>query len=243
MALALAGCGSTEQAPPPDMTFVQHDFAEPLDSTVLPDLSLPLPDLAMACDPVQQNCAQPTPRCTVIQSMGQTQVACVAPTGMQAIGAVCTRDADLGVGFDDCAAGFCSSLGDPMATRRCRSFCKSDADCVGGGACVGPFSQQLREGFCAPRCAPFGGSCQSGQDCSLIFADMDGATSYALCHNPGPQAAGQSCGNAPCAAGLACLDPLKTGTPTCLALCDGAHPCTVGTCTAIPGLGGAGYCK
>jgi hypothetical protein len=199
-------------------------------------------DLALACDPVAPNCAAPNTRCTVIQSMGQTEVACVAPEGNQQIGDLCTRDTDAGAGFDDCAAGFCSSTGDPNMMRRCRTFCRADADCMAGEACLGPFSQTLREGFCVPRCMPFGGTCMGGQSCTLIFADLDGATSYAICHAPGTQTAGQSCGNAPCGIGLACLDPNKTGMPVCYALCDGAHPCAMGNCVAIPGLGGTGYC-
>lgn len=239
---AAAGCGSSGQGGPPDATFVVRDFAEPVDLAVPPDFATPLADLAMACDPFAPNCTAPATRCTVVQSIGQTQVECVVPEGSGAIGAQCTRDADLGSGFDDCAAGYCSSTGDPDIVRRCRAFCRTDGDCMAGEACVGPFSQTLREGFCAPKCTLFGGTCMGGQACSQIFADLDGATSYALCHVPGAQQAGQSCGNGPCGIGLACLDPAKTGMPLCYPLCDGGHPCGMGNCNPIPGLGGGGYC-
>ncbi len=242
-AVCLIGCGGGGSTPVADMAAPPVDLApQPIDLAMAHDLKV-----GLGCDPILQNCEMAAPKCTVVDDgSGMNLVTqCVAGGGAGAAGDACTRTNDV-IGMDDCGRGlFCSGLGNlvdpPM--RRCLEFCRMDADCTSGKCSL--LTTAPAFGLCVTACAPFGTDCTNGLDCANLIPAVDGATAFLGCRGVGAQAAGMPCmSDLDCAKDLVCLDPAMTGSGSCFALCDKAHACSAGACTAIPGFAnGGGYCK
>jgi hypothetical protein len=102
-------------------------------------------------------------------------------------------------------------------------------------------------GICVPTCTLFGSDCATGFNCSTLIADMDDAHLYGTCRQTGTGTAGSACkGGTECLPDYVCADPTKSGSDTCISLCDGTHTCTSpATCkadTTFPGTG-TGLCQ
>lgn len=208
---------------------------------------------AAACDPVAQTCPPgPQSKCTLVTVAGHNTPACVEDHGAVAEGAPCQRDVDgpAGFGHDDCDKGlFCTFIGvlPPSAggTRRCRTLCHVDATCPTGQRCAALDDASPANGFCGATCQPFGAACPTGLECSRLWpaADPAGPAAFVTCRLPGSKARGAACDPVAedCVAGHVCVDPALGQAPSCLPLCDDAHPCAAGTCVMPAGLG-AGVC-
>lgn len=200
------------------------------------------------CDPVAQTgCTAPDTKCTAVDdgTGKSTMPGCVTPTGTKATGDTCSRTAQTpaGVGHDDCAAGFCSGIGqlhDPPS-RKCRKFCAGDSTCGTGEKCsvlIADPSGAAIAGICVPTCTMFGTDCAGGDNCSVLISDFDGKTAYGTCRAVGKTAIDGTCTNPyDCVKDTICADPLSTGTATCISLCDDSHACPSGkTCKAYGSL-------
>jgi hypothetical protein len=211
----------------------------------------PAPVDAGLCNPVSGGCpSAATSKCAVVDGTGGPELACVPTSGSNTRGNSCSRDvADGGdpaaaYGRDNCGAGlFCTAVGvsqpapPTISVYRCRGYCSTAKECDTGESCS-TFPPNAGYGFCVPTCVPFSQDCGSGVDCSDTTTS-DGATYTASCRTPGTANSGDACvSNLECAASLVCMGA------KCTALCDGAHACAAGSCTALAGLAsGAGYCK
>lgn len=206
-----------------------------------PPLDAPPLDAAARCSPFDAACGTGL-KCTVTDPApdGTTVTACL-PAGTLGDGMTCATSAMLG--HDECAAGLlCSALGllDLTAPQsKCRRYCSATRACAAGDGCF-PVSDDYTIGVCVPRCTPFGTDCPTDFDCSNALPDIDRSDLRLVCRHTGTTAVGGSCGHdLDCVAGSIC-DPIRMPR-TCLALCDGQHPCAAGSCFPIPGTN-AGAC-
>lgn len=195
------------------------------------------------CDPVSQSCGAPA-KCTITGYDSSAIPSCVAVTGSLAEGTLCVRGGDGGIGNDDCTAGLlCSALGGLGTTEathvsHCWKYCSADSGCGAGKKCI-TLNETPVIGVCVPTCTPFT-ACAGGFNCSFILPDVDSASAYLGCREPGNRSAGTFCDDGTqCAADLIC-NPISM-PKTCAPLCDATHPCALGACVGIPG-GSGGVC-
>jgi hypothetical protein len=242
----VAACGDTPPVTddaagaPPDLATA----SPPPDLATAPDLAAP-PDLLPAgpCNPVAQNCPDPSKKCTVTIGTRGNENRCLPINGMVATGQPCMRDATNMLGHDNCDKGnLCSPFGAWTATldmRRCRAYCRAQGDCPQGYSCM-VLGQP--EGICVPSCTPFGSECPNGFTCSDIYGSIDEVNTVITCRAIGAIPVGSACTDtSDCVADSWCNSGL------CLALCDATHPCPAGkSCrtTSTPGLPNmAAFCE
>jgi hypothetical protein len=176
------------------------------------------------CNLMQQSCDSDSKCAVVLDSAGQSQIACVNATGTRALGESCERSA---VGIDDCAAAlFCNAGLSPDGKFVCRRYCdasETSAACGQGEACAQPFS--LDYGICVPRCEPGDGTCNAASTCQPA-----GDGRFA-CNADGMLTEWESCDeNHTCGHGLACYG-------VCLASCSNRVPCPVDESCVGPAVG------
>ncbi len=207
------------------------------------------------CDPIAQTgCSAPDTKCTAVDDgSGSGKAGCVTPTGSKGLGDSCTRTSQdpSGIGHDDCGAGFfcsgISTLASPP-NRHCRKFCKDDSKCASTEKCselVFDGGTTATAGICVPTCTLFGTDCAGSLNCSVLITSMDGTTAHGTCRAVGTKAVGDKCAMAfECGKDMVCADPTKSGSNTCIALCDTSHTCSTGTCKAVGSLpSGGGVCQ
>jgi hypothetical protein len=214
----------------------------------------------VCCDPIAQDCQDPSARCQMVYGKtGSSVSACIPVTGAAGEGEACARVSEetTAIGRDDCAAGlFCVNWSQPTASdRACRALCTSDASCGAGRGCRHMAGSVPPAGLCVETCDLFAdpSGCPANNGC-FVQTDNEwrnGAfVQAAFCAVPhATYVEGQDCSFPnDCAPGLACLW-LATATKfVCQRLCDGAHPCATGTCApllwgsvdTLPGLGTCG---
>jgi hypothetical protein len=98
---------------------------------------------------------------------------------------------------------------------KCRSFCKSDADCISGDAgvprCLGfaennPSPPEAAGGVCVPSCTLLSDECGPKATCAAVVGDSDGTSQFSICHAIGPGTEFSSCtGRTDCGADLDCV--------------------------------------
>lgn len=195
-----------------------------------------LPDSAGApCNPVKQDCADPSLRCKYISDGKNHTAACEPSNGDPPAqeGDVCTRGE---LGIDNCVIGtYCFNNGGSGALA-CRKTCATDAQCGAGAKCTGITTKAPYFGVCYPTCTPFGTDCGAGT-CANSFADNDGVNSFDGCRSVGTTGVGQSCGAQwDCKPDMNCTG-LTPNSFTCNPMCDDAHPCgDAGACFPFSGL-------
>lgn len=250
-ALALAGCNDADDhhehgAPQADARPMTKPSA---DAGIQRDAAPP----QETCSTVVQDCMNPLkPKCTIVFEGVEIDTECVAQAGTVGRDQSCTRTnpGNPGVGRDDCAMGlFCSGMGFPQdmsgaaTMRACREFCYEGSTCAAGEACAALDNLTPQNGLCMKTCALFGADCAAGTSCSI--SSLTGEEMYVgLCRSTGTAAAGAACeSSTDCQANLQCLFG-DHGSGACGSLCDEAHPCSAGSCMAIPGLPAAGgFCQ
>lgn len=201
-----------------------------------------LPDSAGAmCDPVKQDCADPSLKCTFIK-VGQNHVAACEPSNGDPPaqeGDACTRGP---IGSDNCVNGTHCFPNGGSALLACRKLCATDSQCAANAKCVAVTDQSPYFGVCYPGCALFGTDCGGGT-CANSFGDNDGVNTFEGCRNAGAAGIGQSCGAQwDCQANMNCSG--AGGVFTCHPICDSTHSCAdAGACTPQAGLpNGGGAC-
>ncbi len=176
-----------------------------------------------ACDVLSGTGCAPGQKCTVMVQGGRTVAACVIK-GSRPRGAACGNDSDCDAGT---LCGCLGAAGAPPCT--CRRFCDpSVPDACGGSgtSCeIGlPNYNDLR--LCTDACTLFSNTCQDHSECKV------GAGGAQLCSPVGTVTTGGTCRGATlsgeCAEGLAC----DRTSLTCRPMCDAAHPCAAGACSA-----------
>lgn len=93
-----------------------------------------LPDTVNApCDPIKQDCADPSLRCSIVFLGGEYVTGCQPPwePAKNQEGEVCSRTAP---GHDDCVKGL-NCLPDGVTATSCHKICAKDSDCGQGGKC------------------------------------------------------------------------------------------------------------
>ncbi len=162
--------------------------------------------------------------CRVVLGAGQQTETTCTKAGDGTDGASCTSAADCAPGFECVGTGTCrayccnSGVCDTMtkATNGYETyFCDVANEHASSGAVV-PVCNL------AVHCAPFSDTCNAGEACTIVEVN-NGNGLVATCDAVGTQKVGESCEQAHCAAGLACLGTL--GARTCEQLCDTQHPC------------------
>ena len=217
---AVAGCGAnyvySEDLSTPDLAMVEPDLAAPKNPAM--------------CDPVAQNCVEPTANKCVftpatMQGDSDTET-CVATKGTNMEGQPCTRAA---FGDDDCAAGLvCTLRGLPDGQFVCRKFCHDTSDCPSQQTCTNISNQTTNIGLCTPTCAAFGSDCTGNTTCTAFVrvvsaSDMGRAVVF-TCRPIGTVPAGGSCmAETDCVANTSCLGQGASGM--CTPLCDDNHAC------------------
>lgn len=213
----LAGCTSQT------LTTTQDGGA---DQSATTDMPTPTGDLGMqmSCDPIAQNCADPSQRCVfTITGTGMSRMLvtqCVA-NGTAMRDQSCTID--MTSGLDDCQKGLtCTGLGLPTGMSDCRKFCKTDSDCGAGQMCHG-VGGGVMFGECLPTCTEFGTDCGAGMTCaqdeSDISSTMTNRVSFLVCRSVGAGTEGADCQRATdCGADMLCIGPF--GQRICSPLCD-----------------------
>jgi hypothetical protein len=190
------------------------------------------------CDPIKQDCADPSLRCQIIYSGGEYRMGCEPPwdPAVNLEGQVCSRTSP---GHDDCVNGL-SCLSDGVTATSCHRICAKDSDCAPGSRCgaittIAPFY-----GLCWNSCRPFAGDCSDASTCAGPHVDNDQSSpfSFESCREVGAGELGSSCtAQYNCAADMNCQG---MGGFKCKAMCDATHLCEAGTCTIFPGLPNAG---
>ena len=194
-----------------------------------------------ACDPLKQDCADPSLKCTVVLVDGKYVAQCAAPTGLGLVqdGQSCER---TGPGHDNCAKGL-ACIPDSPTSATCRKLCAADTTCGAGSQCGRLTSAAPYYGVCWKTCTPFGSDCAGGETCAGLHLTADGTVDFEACRPVGTAAIGDMCGaQYDCAADLNCQG--TTAAFTCKALCDDAHACDGGTCKHFAGLpANGGLCQ
>jgi hypothetical protein len=169
--------------------------------------------------------------CRVVLGAGQQTEATCSKSGVGTDGASCTSGADCAPGFEctgtgTCRAYCCSSEVCDKMTKDTNGyetyFCDVATEHASSGAIV-PVCNL------AVHCAPFSDTCNAGEACTIVEVN-NGNGLVATCDAVGTQLVGDSCEQAHCAAGLACLGTL--GMRTCEQLCDPQHPCPANSGTS-----------
>jgi hypothetical protein len=200
-----------------------------------------LPDSAgTPCNPVKQDCADPSLKCSIVK-VGQSNIAACAPSNgapPAQDGDPCTRGP---IGVDNCVKGTHCFPNGSSALLACRKTCATDSDCAAGAKCAGITQRAPYFGVCFPECTLFGAGCGGGT-CSNAFDNNDRVNTFEGCRNVGAAGLGESCSAQwDCKADMSCF-----GSPfTCHLMCDATHACgDAGTCTSVTGLAnGGGECK
>jgi len=186
---------------------------------------------AVTCDPIKQDCTDPTQKCAIVTSMGKTAANCVTPApGMVAEGGACMRAMGAGMG-DNCDKGLtCQRVGGGGGgggggTSVCRKICKSDGDCTGGAKCTSAGGQASTYGACTPTCTLLGTDCGTGMTCGTFAVDIASTTAQVIavpvCRATGATPAYGDCMRASdCVANTTC-----DGNGKCAPICDGSHIC------------------
>ncbi len=249
--LASSGCSSSNDPSASAADAGASNDASRIDAASQLDAGKNDAAIADSCDPVRQTgCLPGAPKCTLFDDGTNTNTAkpeCTA-AGTAPVGDPCTRTSESasGIGHDTCAAGaYCSGVGEwsTPPVRHCRKFCGADTECSGGQRCSALVTKKV--GACVPTCTLFGGDCGTTMNCSVLVQAVDGVTTLPTCRMPGTVALGAKCAALDeCVPDSYCADPQSSGSFTCVALCDDAHPCKSGTCTAVGKLPlGGGYCR
>lgn len=230
-------CSSPSTVAPTNNPDADSDAADAGGDTALPDSA------GTACNPVKQDCADPSLKCNFIID-GTSRVAACEPSNSDPVaqeGDSCTRDQ---VGIDNCVKGTHCLPNGGSGLFACRKMCATDSQCAAGAKCSGITTQSPYFGVCHATCTPFGTDCGGGT-CANSFFDNDGVNSFEGCRNVGSAGIGQSCGvQWDCKADMNCLG-LTPNSFTCHSMCDNAHPCgDAGACVAFAGLpNGGGTCQ
>ncbi len=187
------------------------------------------------CDPLLQDCADPDKRCIIDRGTTETgpHTTCDDFFGDQGETEVCERPTDE-LGMDTCAARLVCVIwempySDPQL-RQCLPYCHSDGDCAAGEQCMSLSGSQWT-GACTRTCDLFGDDCSDGTGC-YSGNTLTGWSS--LCVPEGSGQISDPCTYSnDCAPGMTCVI-YSTGNE-CMPVCDDAHPCESGTCTAFIG--------
>jgi hypothetical protein len=216
--------------------------AEPTDDAGAPDVLADTIDTP--CDPVKQDCVDPSLRCQIIYVGNQYLTGCEPswrPPGggvLHGEGEVCNR---LKPGIDDCERGFhCIKDGADIAATSCRKFCAKDSDCGQDAKCGAITTAGPSYGLCWSTCTPFTGECGSGT-CAGAHYSIDGVNTFESCREIGKGALGTSCkAQYDCATDMNCYGK---DAFVCTAMCDDGHPCDGGTCTPNGVANNGGVCE
>ena len=238
--LVSACSSSTAIAPAAETGAPDQDASpapEPVDDAGAPDV---LGDTVGApCDPIKQDCVDPTLRCQIIRSGVDFVTGCAPPwePAKNQEGQVCSRTKP---GFDDCVKGF-SCLLDGVTATSCHRLCAKDSDCGPGAKCGAITTVPPYYGLCWKTCTPFGTEC-AASSCAGAHFDNDQQTLFESCREVGAGALGSSCqAQFDCAADMNCQG--NSGF-TCKAMCDDMHACDGGSCTKSKGLpNDGGICR
>lgn len=180
------------------------------------------------CDPIAQNCGDPSLRCFPVKGLlngAESYVNSCIANGTKLEGETCSQD--KATGTDDCAAGlYCwiqSGGSTPQTT--CTPLCEQSSDCANGRVCVFDKAPTVghKNGVCLDGCTLFDGSCASGTYCrsKSILNTVDTLTASGACTGVGPGDA-----HAPCFTGQDCMTGLICNASlTCAAICDSTHTC------------------
>lgn len=208
----------------------------------------------ICCDPVAQACSEPGTACVPIQDKADT--ATVVTTGCVALadnatveGAGCSTAA----GKLTCKAGLiCGGDGNPDAkdAGHCKKLCVAQTDCKAGQNCT-IVTTAPKGGVCAAICSPF-----ADKGSATACAATEACIPLTVSDSKAERVMGTRCvtsqgANAgePCDSGGSCSNGLVCIGKACAYLCDGAHPCTKGSCGnfGVPNgadvAAGFGYCK
>lgn len=195
---------------------------------------------SLCCDVTDTQHCGAGAKCTLIRTFagGPSVTSCVSTTGALALGEPCARTGTppFDLGHDECAAGLicANTLSAAIDQRACQRMCPGNSECGASSACYGPTNLSIPPiGICVPTCHAFGTDCPTNTACTL--APTMSATAGkpdAICLRFGPATVGDACDEATdCAPGTACR--VEPGGNKCRTLCDGTHPCTTGSCSAI----------
>ena len=191
------------------------------------------------CDPIKQDCVDPSLRCAIVYLGGEYVTGCQPPwePAKNKEGEVCSRTAP---GHDDCVKGL-NCLPDGVTATSCHKICAADLDCGPGGKCGAITTTPPYYGVCWRACTPFTAECPSAT-CSGAHLDVDQSTLFEACREIGAGVLGSSCtAQFDCAEDMNCQG--KAGFK-CKAMCDDAHPCDGGTCAKSAGLpNNGGVCQ
>ena len=240
----VAACSSSDGTTPAvEAGTNETGTPEPTEDAGAPDV---LGDtLGAPCNPVTQDCADPSLRCHVVFVGGDYVTACQPPWKppgggpLHAEGEVCNR---LKPGLDDCVNGsYCIKIARDTAKTACLRFCAKDSDCAPGGKCAVHTTSGPSFGLCWRACTPFGTECGS-DTCAWPHYHIDGVSTFESCREVASGAVGDTCKQPyDCAADMHCQGELNL---VCTAMCDDSHPCDGGTCRPDRGLpNNAGVCQ
>lgn len=184
------------------------------------------------CNPVKQDCPDPTLNCQIIKSGTSYTAACEAQEGdpIANPGDSCTRSS---AGHDNCAVGSTCFPNGANGAFACRKFCAADSDCEAGEKCAAVTQKSPYFGVCYPTCTTFSVDC--GKDtCANAFYDNDGKSGFVGCRISGTGKVGGACKSQfDCGANMVCGG--GSGGFTCYAMCDATHACATGKCGPPPG--------
>lgn len=199
-----------------------------------------LPDTVNApCDPIKQDCVDPSLRCAIVFLDGEYVTGCQPPwePAKNQEGEVCSRTAP---GHDDCVKGL-NCLPDGVTATSCHKICAKDSECGQGGKCGAITTVPPYFGVCWKACTPFSAECPAAT-CSGAHLDVDQSTLFEACREIGAGALGT-----PCSAQFDCAEDMNcqgNGGFKCKAMCDDTHPCDGGTCKKSAGLpNNGGVCQ
>lgn len=197
-----------------------------------------------SCDPVKQDCPDPSLKCTVVLVSGKYLAQCEAPTGLGLVqlGQPCDRTSP---GHDNCMKGL-ACVPDSATAYTCKKLCATDTECGAGNQCGRLTSAAPYSGVCWKTCTPFGTDCVMGETCAGLHLTADGKADFESCRPTGTAAIGDMCtAQFDCAADLNCQGS-STTMFTCKPLCDDTHACDsdAGTCKHFAGLpSNGGLCQ
>jgi hypothetical protein len=201
------------------------DGAVPVDNLIKCD-----PTVVGACS-AGQSCQI---QCVGTANPGLARSSC-GTAGTQQLNQACTLTSDCAAGLRCLAPLGCSGK------QYCRSNCKSDADCGGGGSCINVTCSGQNSGFgaCLSSCDPVSGSgCGEGLVCTLSPADRTDCQ----CRT-GTGGDGATCTKtADCQSGFMCLQ--RGAATVCRRICRiGTSECGAGnSCVVIPQNRAFGAC-
>jgi hypothetical protein len=194
----------------------------------------PIDAVDSPCNPLKQNCADPSLNCQFVKFSNGEAAACepIDDGPVAQLGDACVRS---DIGHDNCAIGGHCMPNGSFYDYICRAFCAQDSDCPTGQRCAATTATQPYLGNCFATCTPFSDECGK-LDCANSLTNNDHMTLFDGCRVVGKGAAGDACkAQWDCGKDMNCKG--SNGKYFCHLMCDDAHPCPGGgKCNVRPDL-------